>query len=262
MATRWRSGRVFLAGDAAHRMTPVGGLGMNTGVQDAHNLTWKLAAVLQGWGDQDLLDTYEAERRPVARYNVERSVSLMSADGRSPAEVGQSDGHTNLSVDLGFGYQSGALVSEGADTAPAGAGDYIPAARPGSRVPHVWLSEGRRRLSTLDLMGPSFTLLLGERATAWQQAASDAAARANVPLRTRRLGMARHADWASVFGIGDTGAVLVRPDGHVAWRAPVAVRDATARFADVLDMVLGHAGSRRVDDYVPAATQSLAGAAA
>src|SRR5258707_8567589 len=81
VATGWRCGSVFLAGDAAHRMTPAGGLGMNTGVQDAHNLAWKLAGVLQGWARPALLETYETERRPVAEYNMRRSVELLAAGG-------------------------------------------------------------------------------------------------------------------------------------------------------------------------------------
>jgi putative polyketide hydroxylase len=149
-AERWRVGNVFLAGDAAHRMTPAGGLGLNTGIQDVHNLCWKLAAVLQGWAGPDLLHTYEIERRPVAQVNVDRSVAIVT---------GNVDERTGLDVDLGFSYASTAIVPDGSEPPHSNDGDYKPVARPGSRAPQYWLGGARGQVSTLDLFGPRFTLL-------------------------------------------------------------------------------------------------------
>jgi 2-polyprenyl-6-methoxyphenol hydroxylase-like FAD-dependent oxidoreductase len=205
-AERWRFGHVFLAGDAAHRMTPAGGLGLNTGVQDVHNLCWKLAAVLQGWAGPGLLDTYEDERLPVARYNAGRSVTLMSRaaglDDRSPRNVA-----------LGFVYESDAVISDGASASQAGDGDYVPSARPGARAPHLWLGNGAGRRSTLDLFGRHLTLL--DAGGAWRAAADTVARHLRAPLEYHELASAR---WRRLYGVGSTGAVLVRPDGHVAWR--------------------------------------------
>ncbi|HVS49851.1 MAG TPA: FAD-dependent monooxygenase, partial [Candidatus Dormibacteraeota bacterium] len=161
-AERWRVGNVFLAGDAAHRMTPAGGLGLNTGIQDVHNLCWKLTAVLQGWAGPDLLDSYEIERRPVAQVNVDRSVAIVT---------GKVDERTGLDVDLGFSYASTAIVPDGSELPHSNDGDYKPVARPGSRAPHWWLGGARGQVSTLDLFGPRFTLLAGELDNTWSDAA-------------------------------------------------------------------------------------------
>jgi putative polyketide hydroxylase len=241
MATRWRAGRVFLAGDAAHRMTPVGGLGMNTGIQDAHNLTWKLAAVLRGWAGSELLDTYEAERRPVAQYNVDRSVRMLStglANVDRSVVVSAADNRTTLDVDLGFGYREGALIPEAAVAVPAESGDYAPSARPGARMPHVWLSEGEKRLSTLDLTGPHLTLLVAGQAATWIRAAREAQAVSTMPLRTHDLASPNSEESLTLFGVTEGGAVLVRPDGHVAWRSAARVANPAAELSGVLASVL------------------------
>jgi putative polyketide hydroxylase len=225
-AERWRVGSVFLAGDAAHRMTPAGGLGLNTGVQDVHNLCWKLAAVLQGWAGPGLLDTYETERRPVAEYNVERSVALMTGDG----SVNQ---RTAIDVDLGFIYASTATVPDGDSLPnPPDNGEGVWQARPGARAPHVMLGPGS---STLDLFGPHFTLLAGARGKAWCHAASEIAGEFRVPLLAQTM---RFGSWNAVYGLGDTGAVLIRPDGHVAWRSPSAPGSSAKEFRRVLETIL------------------------
>lgn len=220
IATRLRTDAVFLAGDAAHRMTPAGGLGMNTGIQDAHNLAWKLAAVLQGWAGAELLDTYEEERWPVAQANMERSVAL-AAMGLLPGDTGAVapafSPRTALDFDLGFGYHSEAIVSEAAP-ASAGDGDYRPEARPGCRAPHCWLGAGSQRTSTLDLFGPRFTVLDGGDGSAWHAAAARVTAETAVPVHVHTLEAVTRDARMRLFGIADSGAVLVRPDGHVAWR--------------------------------------------
>lgn len=229
-AERWRVGNVFLAGDAAHRMTPAGGLGMNTGIQDVHNLCWKLAANLQGWAGPDLLDTYETERRPVAEHNVDRSVAIITGD--------RGDGRTGLDVDLGFTYASTAVVPDGADLPARSDGDYEPVVRPGSRAPHQWLEPGVCRVSTLDLFGPHFTLLMGLRGERWRLAAGEIAHELHVPMRYQAPG----GTWAPAYGVEETGAVLVRPDGHVAWRRAAAGPFAALELRRALSTILSRRG--------------------
>ena len=233
-AERWRDGNVFLAGDAAHRMTPAGGLGLNTGIQDVHNLCWKLAAVTQGWAGPRLLDTYEVERMPVGSYNVQRSAGLITGD--SEAEV------TALDVDLGFTYASAAVAADGTLPPQLGA-EYEPSARPGARAPHLWLGQGPGKVSTLDLFGPRMTLLTGARAQMWFQAADTIATTTSTPLTHRVIGWGLETHdagraWRELYGVEEGGAVLVRPDGHVAWRRPTAVPCPARDLGHALDAVL------------------------
>lgn len=245
-AERMRSGRVFLAGDAAHRMTPAGGLGMNTGVQDVHNLCWKLAAVIHGSAGPALLDTYEVERMPVARYNVNRSAALIGG-ASAPSD------RTALGVDLGFAYASTAVISDETLPMPRVGGEYEPTARPGARAPHCWLGRGANRYSVLDLFGPHWTLLSGH--LGWRSAADAVANGLSVPLRHRMVPLGGDSDdggavwraaWRALYGIGDAGAVLVRPDGHVAWRQSEAVQSPMRVLQDVLRTLL----ARKPADHV------------
>jgi putative polyketide hydroxylase len=208
VADEFARGRVFLCGDAAHQHTPGGGFGMNTGIQAAHNLAWKLAAVLHGWAGPALLGTYQAERQPVARLTTRLSVEALQAGGTRSART--------LGVVLGAGYDSRAVVPDGSP-APGNAdpvADYRPSARPGQRAPHAWLDDART-LSTLDLFGDGFVLLTGDGPT-WRPAAT-AVTGAPVRLETRDP-----VAWSDLYGIEPQGAVLVRPDGYVAarWRTP------------------------------------------
>lgn len=153
-AERFKQGRVLLAGDAAHRMTPTGAFGMNTGIQDVHNLCWKLALVLGGVAAEALLESYEAERLPVGRRNVEQSFQFVRDFG--------ADFNT-LGYTLGTSYESRAIVADGTELPRVAdrLSDYIPTARPGSRAPHVWLERNGERLSTTDLFDRAFVLLAG-----------------------------------------------------------------------------------------------------
>ncbi|MDQ2942849.1 MAG: FAD-dependent monooxygenase, partial [Candidatus Dormibacteraeota bacterium] len=229
-AACWRLGNVFLAGDAAHRMTPAGGLGMNTGIQDVHNLCWKLAAVLQGRAGSDLLDTYELERRPVAEYNVARSASFIT---------GNDDPRSGLDVDLGFTYASSAIVPDGSNPSHSVSGDYEPVARPGSRAPHVWLRGGRPQTSMLDLFGTHFTLLAGPRGGSWRVAAGEVANQVRIPMLDQTVA------WPSVYGIEESGAVLIRPDGHVAWRQPATIPNPAMELRRILSIVLSRSGESK-----------------
>jgi 2-polyprenyl-6-methoxyphenol hydroxylase-like FAD-dependent oxidoreductase len=254
VARRWRDGRVFLVGDAAHRMTPRGGRGMNTAIADGYDLAWKLAWVVRGLADPALLDTYEAERGPIGRGNVALSLS--------PAGGGSSDG---LREDLGVVVTSAAIGGGGLDgTAlePA-SGDppFVPEARPGARAPHAWLRIGGHRLSTLDLFGRGLVLVTMGEGAAWRAATDGVTA----PLVVRAIGdqiLAADGTFAAVYGLQPGGAVLVRPDGVVAWRSvgrPVdraasvraAVAIATGRGMDRDRAVL--AGVERAAAAVPAA---------
>ena len=245
VAERYSDGRVFLAGDAVHVVPPNGGFGGNTGVHDAHNLAWKLALVLNGTAGPGLLATYDAERRPVGEFTVEQSYARYV--GRVAPYLGAADAQPvldDLYLELGYRYDSPAVIAE-----PAGAagrrGTAAPAparlpGQPGSRAPHVWLHRRGERVSTLDLFGGNFVLLAGPRGAAWRDAARDAAGRLGVGLDAYLVNdeagelADAGADFCAAYGISPDGAVLVRPDGFVAWRAA----DATGATAEVMTAVL------------------------
>ncbi len=237
VAQQFRGGRVFLAGDAAHQMTPMGAFGMNTGIQDGHNLAWKLAGVLGGWAGADLLNTYQAERQPVAIMTVEQSRKLWESGGPDNVD-------SNLAVVLGFAYQSTAVVLDG--QAPLDEVDSMRAARLGARAPHVWLFRRGRRISTLDLFGSSFVLLAGPSGRAWCEAAERVSRQLAVPLQALVVGASSDlADpagtWCETYGVSEAGAVLVRPDGHVAWRQADQADAPQAELLRVLQLLLmGH----------------------
>jgi putative polyketide hydroxylase len=231
VAGRFREGRVFLAGDAAHLTTPMGGLGMNCGIGDAHNLTWKLAAVLQGWGRPRLLDSYDAERRPVARWTVETSVQLQD----------EPEGPRRRLLDgivLGYRYESEVIVPDG--TTPPSVKDplrqYIPVARPGHRAPHVWREQDGARRSTLDLFGDEFVALTDPTGRDGLAAAVGAARDAKIMLRGQVID---DAGWMAAYGLHPGGVVLVRPDGHVAWRTVDAPGDVARELGSVLAVATG-----------------------
>ncbi|WP_055490541.1 FAD-dependent monooxygenase [Streptomyces sp. TP-A0356] len=254
VADRYAAGRVFLAGDSAHEMSPTGAFGSNTGIQDAHNLAWKLSAVLGGWAGPGLLESYDAERRPVALATSARASARSvehSHPGFSPAPGMGGDGRPSgiLNVVLGYRYPEGAVV--GADPAePVVPEGMRLTGQPGSRAPHMWLTRSGERMSTLDLYERSMVLLSDARDTAgWHTAARRIAGREAVRLDAYRIGTGRGADltpcdegdaadWARVHGTTAEGAVLVRPDGFVAWRAEESVADPEATLREVLTAVL------------------------
>ena len=240
-AERFRAGRVFLAGDAAHLIPPVGGYGMNTGIQDAHNLAWKLAGAVAGWAGPSLLDTYEAERHPVARFVTEQALLNIRQPGRP-------EQYATLGMTLGVSYDSAAVVPDGTPVPEIAnpVTDYVPAARPGSRAPHAWLQRNGERISTVDLFDTAFTLLAGAFGQRWRDAAAMASRDLGVPLAACTVGQGGDLDdedgtWAQLSGIGPDGAVLVRPDGHVAWRSAAAGTEPQAKLIRVLKAVLGQA---------------------
>lgn len=239
VARHLRAGRVLLVGDAAHRTTPAGALGMNTGIQSAHNLAWKLAAVLHGWGHDALLDTYETERQQVALRNVVQSRKSAEAQvpiaraasqrdlesARRAIKTVRAPGDTE-GQDLGITYTSGTITPDGTTSTRSKdpVRDYQPDARPGARAPHLWLHADRARISTLDLFDRQPVLLTAGPSGGWIPAARAAAESAHVPLRYHTVGdggdlLDPTASFPAAYGLTPGGAVLVRPDGHVAWRS-------------------------------------------
>jgi 2,4-dichlorophenol 6-monooxygenase len=283
-ATSFSSGRLFCGGDAVHRHPPSNGLGSNTSIQDAFNLAWKLAFVLQGHADESLLATYSAERAPVGRQVVHRAnqsrmeyaslnecfctvgesdpVAAAAAKLRDPSPQGvavrdalvkalelKNSEYNSHGVELNQRYISAAVVPDPAAGEEQWARDpeLYPQAttRPGAKLPHAWLVDARgHRLSTLDAIGRGqFSLVTGLAGLAWVSAAQ----RLDLPyLRTVVIGDKGTADpyfaWARVREIHEAGALLVRPDGYIAWRqaAPVDDEDeAIAQLWDALFAVLG-----------------------
>ncbi|MGW1667315.1 FAD-dependent oxidoreductase [Streptomyces sp. NPDC002324] len=259
VARGYRSGRVFLAGDSAHEMSPTGAFGSNTGIQDAHNLAWKLAAVLGGWAGEGLLASYDAERRPVAEATSARAAARSvehSHPGFAPAPgVGGGGGPQRgiLNVALGYRYPQGAVL--GTDpTAPVVPERLDLTGEPGSRAPHLAVRHEGESISTLDLYERSLVLLSDADATAgepgdWHAAALRLAEAVSVPLASYRFGTGPDAeltpegdtDWAAAHGTTAAGAVLVRPDGFVAWRSTGAVPDAESALREALTTLLATA---------------------
>ncbi|MBT2135720.1 FAD-dependent monooxygenase [Croceibacterium sp. LX-88] len=203
-ADAYRAGRVFLAGDAAHVVPPTGGFGGNTGVQDAANLAWKLAAVLKGEAGEALLDSYEAERRPVGQLTVEqayaRYIRRVVPEEIAPDTPEMRD---ELTMEIGQFYRSGAIPGGRSEREPACVHPDLTRGHPGARVPHAWLGNGR---STIDCAVNGFALIAGPAGKAWVEAAG------GLPLEVAQLER-------DECGTGPEGALLARPDGFVAWRA-------------------------------------------
>jgi 2,4-dichlorophenol 6-monooxygenase len=295
LADRYRVGRVLLGGDAAHRHPPTTGLGLNTAIQDAHNLAWKLALVLDGRGADGLLDSYESERRAIGADNVDWAMFSFLNHGVVNAGMGMvagapPDQHAQAfhqffadtpmgatrrarfaevaatqrvefgahGIELGFHYETGAVVPDGTaapERDPMGC-EYTPTTRPGHRLPHAWLVSQGDRVSTHDLTGDGgrFILLTGGGAD-WHEQVRSAARALNVTVDLVRVGPPEggatepggdqgwdyqdiDGDWTRLREVSDRGAVLVRPDNHIAWRSagPPAGPDA---LIDVLHRVLG-----------------------
>jgi hypothetical protein len=237
---RLGQGRVLLCGDAAHQFPPTGGLGVNTGLQGMHNaIMWKLAYCVDGKAGWPLVETYDHERRGVAQeitsqsllnsMNVLRISAAAAAGGESGLStedvVAASRRYGNhLGVEFGAAYVSSAVVPDG--TRPPVVADrysdYVQSATPGCRAPHVWLGRRDARPSTLDLLGTGFTLFSAPEGGAWGACASEVSRDLGVAIDTYRVGdpgLGDDGGFIQAYGIGTDGAVLVRPDGHVAWRS-------------------------------------------
>jgi 2,4-dichlorophenol 6-monooxygenase len=264
-ATHLQRGRVFCAGDAVHRHPPSNGLGSNTSIQDSYNLAWKLAAVLRGQAGSGLLETYSAERAPVARQIVLRAnqssrefVQFFDVLGLTAANT-EEEMHAAIEerkastprgaakraaladamelknyefnahgVELGQFYESTAIVSDGS-ARPAPSRDpelyFEPTTVPGGRLPHVWVGDQTKKVSTLDLAPYGrFTAFTGITGEAWADAALKVRTELAIPLETVIIGPGReytdlYYDWARAREIEEDGVLLVRPDKHIGWRS-------------------------------------------
>ena len=215
-------------------MTPWSGLGANTGVADVHNLVWKLAAVLKDNADPVLLDTYTSERRPVGLSAVAFARAQTGEDGlarmerfeQNPANTSGLEVRFQVVRGFGYKYTSQAILTEqGTDSENTDING-----QPGTRVPHLWLSHKGERLSTIDLASGSVVLLAGPDGGSWCVAAHAAAAHLHIELKAYRIAPdSEFSDpeqrWAERAGIHTDGALLVRPDGIVAWRSKTAVAE-------------------------------------
>jgi 2-polyprenyl-6-methoxyphenol hydroxylase-like FAD-dependent oxidoreductase len=229
VADQFRCGRAFLVGDAAHTMPPFKAGGANTAIQSAHNLAWKLAAVLQGAAGPDLLDTYHAERHPVGRFAARQSLTgpivelLELGDERPHLEAEEESSMFHLLI--GYRYLSAAVVSAepAADPEAVHLVDEL-RGQPGTRVPHAWVREG---VSTLDLVGSGFTVLT--RNERWCSAAASAS------IAAHRIDS---NEWAAVTGLSSEGALLIRPDDFVGWRADELPADPETDLRKALSTIL------------------------
>ncbi|MFE7524385.1 FAD-dependent monooxygenase [Kitasatospora sp. NPDC057542] len=210
LADTYRRARVLLAGDAAHVVPPTGGHGMNAGIGDADNLAWKLAAVTAGTAGEALLDTYETERRPVARQVID--VSLANSRARTGYRIDDE-------LLLTAAYRSTAVLADpgGPERPPLDPEHEHPDGAPGTRLPHLRLAGPPGAASTLDLVEPGFTLFTAGEHACWQRQA-DTATAAGLPVTVHTLSA---PGWSEATGLpAATGALLVRPDGHIAWHSP------------------------------------------
>jgi 2-polyprenyl-6-methoxyphenol hydroxylase-like FAD-dependent oxidoreductase len=252
VANSYRKGRVFLCGDACHQYSPTGGLGMNTGIQEAVDLAWKLNASLAGWGGEKLLDSYETERRPVAIYNNEAATSnflkLISVPCGPEIEADTPEGeriraqgrklilendfneeYEQEGITVGYRYDTSPIcVPDGTPMPPVTTTTITQTARSGARAPHAWVDE-KSRLSTLDLFGRGFVLLRLGANPLDAAALQDAARAVGMPVTVHDL-----TD-AAIAELYACRLALVRPDGHVAWRGDAVPADASG----VIDVVRG-----------------------
>ena len=280
-AERYTEGRIFCMGDAVHRHPPTSGLGSNTCIQDAFNLAWKLALVVEGKAAPSLLDSYDAERQPVGKQIVARANKSFLQNNRvwdmlgggtrevmGPEEhaavFDTREGRASLraevdrmkyeyhghGVEMQRAYVSGAIVADGTAVEATGHDpelEYKPNTRPGSALPHVWLTKRSPgpRTSSLDVAGKTrFMLFTGPGGDAWRNAARAFAEETGVEIGVTSIGpYCDYEDpygwWAGYAGTEEDGAVLVRPDLIVAWRAPSLPGDPKASLGETMRSILG-----------------------
>lgn len=241
IADRFREGRVFLVGDSAHVMPPTGGFGGNTGIQDTVNLAWKLDAVLEGAAGPGLLDTYDEERRPVADATMAQSLARLQAWFKDPAM--QLPPPVPLVEDnavlFGYRYASGAFVPERDQRVEAFEDPRHPSSAPGARAPQLMLEAGGLRQSSIDRFAGRWVVLAGPDGSVWLDTVLQHYAAAAFDLQCHRLDAVdglRDVEhrWTRTYG-NSAGAVLIRPDGFIAWRGRDASVDARASLDRALE---------------------------
>lgn len=243
-AERFQQDNVFLVGDAAHVTPPAGAFGANTGIADAYNLSWKLAFVLKGIASPELLLTYTQERQPVVRHTAEQSFYMFSRFTSSP--------EMNKNVELiqpydavAFGYRyHGTTLPSNSEDHEWCEDPHHPTGCPGTHAAHVVLEKGDEQCSTFDLFGRHCVLLTGTEGSTWCDAARRVAERLGLPLDCYRIGdqgdfVAPDSHFLDAYGIRSDGAVLVRPDGFIGWRAETAIAQPERVLEQALDDLLG-----------------------
>ncbi len=249
VADQFQQGRVFLVGDAAHTMPPYKGLGVNTAIGSAQNLAWKLAAVIRGQAAPELLATYHTERHPVARFVAEQSLTGPAAGWlveRLKSEQFPEEKALFYPI-VGYRYRSQAILG---DVTAAPSPDEVEllerpmlSGLPGTRVPHLWLERQGQRISTLDLLDGRFVLLTGKDGAPWCEAAEAVAASLEIELSAYRIGpdadlLDLEYGWPARMGVSSEGAVLIRPDGFVAWHASTLTITPQPLLDQVLSRIL------------------------
>lgn len=233
VATSFSCGRTFFVGDSAHAMPPFRAGGANVAIQSADNLAWKLAAVLQGWAGPALLATYHDERHPVGTFSSRQSLTgpvLATLDAGAYSGLDLDEEQPMFALLAGYRYRSAAVIS---DTRPSGAQPELVTelrGQPGTRMPHVWLHGGG--ISTLDLVGIECALLTADDTGSWSRAAPEGITVQTIPANDRRA-------WLAATGLQTDGALLIRPDAFVAWRAETLPPDPAATLSGVLADVFG-----------------------
>ncbi|KAL2844363.1 2,4-dichlorophenol 6-monooxygenase [Aspergillus pseudoustus] len=285
-ATKLSHGRIFLAGDSAHRHPPASGLGSNTCVQDAYNLAWKLGLVVSGKADARMLQSYSQERQPVAEQIVKHAIQTLYNFARVPQALGFKQGQSTeegyksledlfsdslqaeqrradlkeamelqhrrsnaLGLQLGHRYEhSDAIVYDGSPFPPYRRDPvlhYQPTTHPGAYLPHAWIEHKAKRISTLDILGfGQFGLLVGIGGDLFLEAAKTVSQELGVGLPVYKLGYRCPYDdvlgeWDDIREIGDRGALLIRPDRHIAWRTFDRPEEPTQALRSAFRQVLG-----------------------
>jgi 2-polyprenyl-6-methoxyphenol hydroxylase-like FAD-dependent oxidoreductase len=253
VADKFREGRVFICGDAAHLWVPMAGYGMNAGIADAANLAWLLAAHLSGWAPAGILDSHEAERLPITEqvsvFAMNHALSLSRQRSEVPDNIDADDEAGEQArlalgkraydlnvqqyccggLNFGYYYDKSPIIAYDEGTPPTyGMADFTPSTVPGCRVPHIWLNDGR---SLYDALGPDYTLLRFDTAVDVSDLMSEAA-RAQVPIKLLDVTSSESA------GIYDRSLVLARPDQHVAWRGNLLPKDPR----ELVDLISGRRG--------------------
>ena len=242
VAASFHRDRVFLVGDAAHVMPPYGGFGGNVAIQDAHNLAWKLAMVLNGRAGPGLLATFEPERRPVSELTVEQAYmryvlrAALYLQGELTQPFVKDD-----NIDLGYCYHSAAVISE--DDGRVHEDPRECRGRPGTRAPHIVLTQAEKQISTHDVLGRGFVVFVGPEGSVWREGVRQAASQLQLDLDVHMIDGASDlrdpsGRFFTGYGITGAGAVLVRPDGFVAWRATGVADNPAEAITGVLSSIL------------------------
>ncbi|WP_227999004.1 FAD-dependent monooxygenase [Nocardia australiensis] len=251
VADQFRCGRVFLVGDSAHTMPPFKGGGANSAIQSAQNLAWKLAAVLNGRAGDELLETYRAERQPVARFSAHQSLTgpaaaLLPLGEDSPVLPAEEERPLFYMV-AGYKYRSTAVVTDEPAASDPDAVQLVDGealrGEAGTRVPHAWVQRDGMRMSTLDLLGKGFTLFTGSAGTPWASAAVSVSALLDVSIDVHRIGPDADISevdggWTKLTRLSPDAALLVRPDDFVAWRSDALPESPQTELHRVLRHIL------------------------